>query len=790
MLDDILQRIQKNREQPLQEVARKGLDYLVSTARTKVVLRACDSVGPGTRVSGLPRVVNEGHISMGANLLLMSTWNPVELVTSPGGRIEIGRDVSINFGTSIRAGQRVSIGDEAMIGQYCILDDGEEPERVGGAQERTLREPREIIIGKGAWLAGRVTVLPGVTIGDGAVISAGSVVESDIPAGVIAGGIPARVLRKLAPGAAARDSAIAEHAAFVPPAAAPSAPAPAPARPKIEHRGLLLADFTIDELTQRLSDDVETPGLEAETGFFDQVAQTLLQGVPAERAQFAIVWTRPEAALPSFARVAAFESAAGLDDALLAEVDAFCALIAQGCAQQKAVFVPSWTMPPWQRGFGMLDARPGGATRALALANARLFESLAKIPNAYALNAQRWIDAAGKGAHNIKGWYLGKVPFSGEVFAEAVRDVKAALRGLSGQARKLIVVDLDDTLWGGIVGDVGWQQLRLGGHDGVGEALVDFQRQLKALTRRGIVLGIVSKNEESVALEAIDKHPAMVLKREDFVGYRINWNDKARNVAELAAELNLGLQSVVFLDDNPAERARVRETLPEVLVPEWPADPMHYPSALASLRCFDAPALSREDLERTQMYGAEKKREALRAQVTDLDEWLKTLGIHLKVEALGAANLARSAQLLNKTNQLNLSTRRLTEAELTAWAVQPGRALYALSVSDRFGDAGLTGLLSVEREGNSETARVVDFVLSCRVMGRKIEQAMLHLAVEEARALGAARLEARLLPTAKNKPTREVFDKAGLERPEENLYAWPAAQDYALPASIALERIR
>ena len=156
-------------------------------------------------------------------------------------------------------------------------------------------------------------------------------------------------------------------------------------------------------------------------------------------------------------------------------------------------------------------------------------------------------------------------------------DLKAGLNGLDGRGRKLIVVDLDDTLWGGIVGEVGWEQLKLGGHDHVGEAFADFQRALKGLNRRGILLAIASKNEERVALEGIAQHPEMVLSLDDFAGWRIDWEDKAQNIADMVAELNLGLQSVVFIDDNPAERSRVREALPEVFVPEWPADPALYP---------------------------------------------------------------------------------------------------------------------------------------------------------------------------------------------------------------------
>ena len=236
------------------------------------------------------------------------------------------------------------------------------------------------------------------------------------------------------------------------------------------------------------------------------------------------------------------------------------------------------------------------------------------------MNTQRWIDAAGKDAVNPKRWYMAKLPFAHAVFKEAAKDLRAMLLGAYGQSRKLLLLDLDDTLWGGIVGEDGWEKLNLGGHDPIGEAFLDFQRALKSLSRQGVLLGIVSKNDEAVALEAFRRHPEMALRVEDFAGRRINWEDKAKNIVELTRELNLGLQSVVFIDDNPYERARVRETLPEVFVPEWPEDKMSYRAALLSLGCFDRPRITEEDKRRTEMYAGEARRNALKADVGSLDE--------------------------------------------------------------------------------------------------------------------------------------------------------------------------
>jgi len=386
----------------------------------------------------------------------------------------------------------------------------------------------------------------------------------------------------------------------------------------------------------------------------------------------------------------------------------------------------------------------------------------------FVLDAGRWIATGGLADVKPKRWFLGKIAYGAGVFAEAARDVRAALRGARGMARKLIVVDLDDTLWGGIVGDVGWEGLRLGGHDVVGEAHVEFQRQLLALSRRGIALAVVSKNEESVALEAMRWHSEMLIRPEQLAAYRINWRDKAANIVEIAKELNLGLQSVVFLDDNRVERGRVREALPEVFVPEWPSDPTLYPLALASLRCFDSPRISAEDRERNAMYALERVRTAERDQFSSLDSWLESLDVRVRFERLSARNLARATQLLNKTNQMNLRTRRLSEVEFLHWAQEPGNEVWSASVSDRFGDSGLTGLVSIHVDG--ETARIEDFVLSCRVMGRRVEDAMLWTAATRARGAGATSLTAELVPTKKNMPCRRYLDDSALTRRDDTTY--------------------
>ena len=768
IVDKIRRSLERDSDLPLSERARKGVRYLLGTALAPRYLADVTRLGARARTVGRPRVVNAGEIVIGSDLALTSTFSPVELVAQERGRLTLGDGVHVNYGTSIRAAKSIAIGDRVSIGPYCIIDDTDL------LDDATLATP--IHIGSGTWLAGRVTVLPGTTIGSNAVITAGSIVSGTIPDNVIAGGVPARVIRSLVDTPAPAVTAMR--------APQPTIPDVIPTPPMPALRGMVLADFTVGDLAVRLADATDAPAMEVVDAPFCQTTQGLLGGAPADAADFVLVWTRPELALPAFDRIVRGDGATEAE--LHADVDAFAALVRRGASTYRMAFVPTWAQPSHQRGLGLIDGRVGGIAWALTLANARLMSQLADAPNVFVLNAQRWHEAtAQRGRSMAKGWYLGKVPYPSELFAEVAQELKAAARAIGGQARKLLVLDLDDTMWGGIVGDAGWENLQLGGHDGVGEAFVDFQQAVKALTKRGIVLGIVSKNTESVALEAIDRHPQMVLRRGDFVGWRINWSDKAQNIADLAAELNLGLQSVVFIDDNPVERARVRDALPEVFVPEWPEDKLRYTERLQGLRCFDAPAISREDAERTALYAAERERGAAKASVGSIDEWLESLGISVTVEPLNAANLARTAQLLNKTNQMNLSTRRLSEAELVEWTKGGDRALWSVTVSDKFGSAGLTGIFSVEADDTA--ASVVDFVLSCRVMGRKIEHCMLHLASEWARARGLRTLRAELKPTAKNKPCHDLLLASALARDEAGTqFSWDCSTPFAAPRGIEI----
>ena len=550
---------------------------------------------------------------------------------------------------------------------------------------------------------------------------------------------------------------------------------------------LLVSNFNIDVLKAALEASTGEPKIRAHIAPYDNVVATLINGaspVWTDGLDAVVVWTQPESISEGFRKRINFE----LVDMkqILDEVDAFASLLRNCSHRARLVLVPTWQGPAYHRGYGILDLRKHvGLTRALVEMNCRLAQQLDSAANVYVLDSSRWMVQEGSHAFSSKLQYMAKVPFGNAVFKAAAQDVGTALMAAFGAARKLLVLDLDDTLWGGVVGDVGWEELVLGGHDPVGEALVAFQKAVKSLRNRGVLLGIVSKNQEEIALEAIEVHPEMVLRRTDFAGWRINWNDKAQNIVELADELKLGLQSVVFFDDNPVERARVCDTLPEVLVVDVPNDKMAYRDVLMGLRCFDSAQMSAEDYARADMYAEEQERRVLRRKFGSLDEWLKSLDMKVHVEQLSPANLKRTTQLLNKTNQMNLSTRRLTEPELLQWARAPDHQLWTFRVEDKFGDSGLTGILSLEIIDH--TARIVDFVLSCRVMGRRVEETMQSVAVECAKARKLNRVLATYQPTKKNCPCLEFWTKSPFSlNPDGNTFSFDVSEPFPEPECVTI----
>jgi len=542
----------------------------------------------------------------------------------------------------------------------------------------------------------------------------------------------------------------------------------------------IISDFNIAPLTGYLKNKLKNQEFVFETAPYGQVYQSLAR---SSEGWLDIVWTLPERILPGFSKALQLEHIKHED--IMTEVDDFAESLISA-STGKYIFVAAWHLPV-NNSYGILDWQDGlGLSNLLAKCNLRLSAKISAHNNIFMLPTHRWMEGI-KQPVSKRLWYATKIPYVSDVFETAAENIQQSVDAINSKSRRLIVVDLDNTLWGGVVGETGWQGVRLGGHDHVGEAFKDFQQALKALSNRGIQLAISSKNDEAVALEAIDNHPEMVLKREDFAGWRINWSDKAANITELVNEINLGFDSVVFIDDNPAERGRVSDALGEVLVPEWPKDPAMYVETLLSLRCFDSSTVTNEDRARTMMYVSERNRKSIKQNVGSNDDWLRRLETIVTALPINSSNISRVTQLFNKTNQLNLSTRRLSEQMIISWGGKETRSMLAISVSDQFGDMGLVGVVSVEASGAQ--GRLIDFILSCRVMGRRVEETLIYLALTELEKLGAKDMEVVYKPTDRNRPTLQVLEEANLEKIDAHKFRINFELGYEKPQFVKLNLV-
>ena len=319
-------------------------------------------------------------------------------------------------------------------------------------------------------------------------------------------------------------------------------------------------------------------------------------------------------------------------------------------------------------------------------------------------------------------------------------------------------MDLDGVLWGGVIGEDGLNGIELGGA-GRGEVFAEFQRYIKGLAQRGVLLAACSKNNAEDAREPFRDHPETILREDDFAAFEANWHEKDENLRRIAATLNIGLDSIVFVDDNPMERARVRQQLPMVEVIELPEDPSGYLSALDSGLWFEAVAITAEDRKR----GHDIRQNAERSQAAagDLDGYLVSLGMKVRLEPFDEKNLPRITQLINKTNQFNLTTRRATEGAVRGLIGRPDVYTVALRLEDRFGDSGLTGVLIAIRQGDA--LRIDTWLMSCRILGRRLDHVMLAALLQYGRQTAARTILGEYRPSAKNEQVAGIFQRFGFE---------------------------
>lgn len=399
----------------------------------------------------------------------------------------------------------------------------------------------------------------------------------------------------------------------------------------------------------------------------------------------------------------------------------------------------------------------------------RLTALCAERKNVRILPYRRLIETLGEeNSFSLKTWYLGKIPLKQEAQKRLCGLIQEMARIEERVPKKVLLLDLDNTLWGGLAGEREHTPVELSEERG-GLAYKNLQRVLLQIQRQGVLLGIVSKNNEADAMEILERHPHMALRPEDFAARRINWKPKHENILEIAEELNLGLDAFVFWDDSPQERQLVRELLPQVAVPDFPEQKELLAPAMGEIyrEYFAKPTLTQEDLARTAQYAANAAREGLREAAGSFEDYLRELAI-VAVRVRPKAHFDRLLQLMNKTNQFNLTTRRYTQGEMAQVLQDPKKFIYLYRILDRFGDNGIVAAAVADCGG--EVPVLTDFVMSCRVMGKRVEYALMGDIERDLRRRGYGALRGRYIPTAKNGPAADFYERLGYLPLEPGIY--------------------
>ena len=415
--------------------------------------------------------------------------------------------------------------------------------------------------------------------------------------------------------------------------------------------------------------------------------------------------------------------------------------------------------------FGSFEARlPGTLPWLINRFNIEL-DTLAS-SHCFILDAAGLASAVGTGNwHDPTLWNMAKMPFSQRflpIYAEYVSRILAATQGKS---RRCLIMDLDNTLWGGVIGDDGLEGILIGNGDPTAEAHLELQRAILALRARGVVLAVSSKNEDATARSVFQHHPDMLLKESDIAVFQANWQDKATNIQAIAHTLSLGLESMVFLDDNPAERHQVRQALPEVAVPELPEDPAYYAQTLFAAGYFEALGFSEEDQKRADFYQGNAQRAQILNQTTDINAYLESLGMTISLAPFDVTGRARIVQLISKSNQFNLTTARYSDLQIQAFEIDPNIFTRQVRLKDTFGDNGMISVVICKKQ--HAQWEIDTWLMSCRVLGRRVEEAVLQEIITHALSEGAEKIIGVYRPTAKNIIVKQHYQKLGFTKVTE-----------------------
>ena len=388
-----------------------------------------------------------------------------------------------------------------------------------------------------------------------------------------------------------------------------------------------------------------------------------------------------------------------------------------------------------------------------------------------------------KNIFDYRQFYVGDIQIAFNFIPYLANDLMGYIKPFSSKNKKCIVLDLDNTLWGGIVGEDGFDGIELG-HTSNGKAFVDFQKHLLSLWHQGIILAINSKNNYDDAMKVIQEHPNMILREKNFASIQINWNDKAQNLNQIASEINIGTNSMVFFDDDKINQERIKQEFPEVLTIELPKDSSQYSSILKEINDFNVLQRTDEDAKRGEMYAQQRERNELKQSISNIDDFLKQLNIQVKIKKSNEFLIPRISQLTLKTNQFNLTTKRYHEEEIREFTNNKNYEVGCAQVEDKFGDNGITGVYIVDK--NEKNWIIDTFLLSCRIMGRGIEDAILSQILKDAKQNGVEEVRAKFIPTEKNKPSENFLSDFGFKK-QENFWIYKLNNDIKSPNHLKVE---
>ena len=424
--------------------------------------------------------------------------------------------------------------------------------------------------------------------------------------------------------------------------------------------------------------------------------------------------------------------------------------------------------------YGICETKTEYGLRDMILdLNAKLADSLRNESSIFIFNFDAFVAKYGDiNVFDYRQFLFGDIKVSLNYIPYLAEELMGYIKADLGINRKCIVLDLDNTLWGGIVGEDGFEGIRLSPQP-PGMPFIEFQRVILALNERGIILAINSRNNEDEALRVIREHPHMILREDNFASIKINWNDKISNIKAIAEELNIGLDSLVYFDDDPINREVMSKALPQVMTVDLPEDPALYAQTLMSLNDFNTFSITEEDKKRGRMYIEEKKRSQLENSVSNLDDFLSQLGIKIKIRRADKFTIPRISQLVLKTNQFNLTTKRFQEEDILKFSQDKNMLVGCAQTADKFGDNGITGVFIVQKSPDFSEWSIETFLLSCRVMGRSIEYGIMQYILNEARKEGIKKVRGQYIPTKKNKPCESFLPNSGFKKEGEDWVYYP-----------------